>query len=253
VRITCAGGEERRKEVADMPEGDAGLVSVRGEARATVPPDSAELPGSVEAVADTKAAALRAVATALDDLTGALASLGGVPLDAQSTRAPLTWSAHSASTRPEFTDKRTGEYVRTGRSIATVSVLITVRDFGLLGTLGDQLATLEPFRLYQVSWQVDWDNSAWARLRADAIRAAVAKARDYVRTLGGELSGIDHIADSGMLSAGDGELPRGMRMSSSSGRGEGDWPDLDPPPQDLRVMIEARFTARGMAIGPGVS
>jgi uncharacterized protein len=232
-----------------MSESDVSLVSVRGEARATVPSDSAELSGSVEMVADTKAAALSAVATALDDLTGGLASLGGVPLDAQTIRASLTWSAHSASTRPEFTDKRTGEYVRTGRSIATASVLITVRDFGLLGTIGDQLATREPFRLHQVSWQVDWDNPAWARLRSDAIRAAVAKARDYAGTLGGELSGIDHIADSGMLSARDGELPRAMRMSSASGRGEGDWPDLDPPPQELRVMIEARFTARGMALG----
>lgn len=233
-----------------MPESDAGLVSVRGEARATVPPDSAELPGSVETVADTKAAALGGVTAALDDLTGELAALGGVPLDAQTTRASLTWSAHSASTRPEFTDKRTGEYVRTGRSIATVSVLITVRDFGLLGVLGDQLATREPFRLHQVSWQVDWDNPVWARLRADAIKAAVAKARDYAGTLGGELSGIDHIADPGMLSARDGEPLRGMRMSSSSGRTDGDWPDLDPPPQDLRVIVEARFTACGMALEP---
>jgi uncharacterized protein len=232
-----------------MSESDVSLVSVRGEARTTIPPDSAELPGSVQTVADTKAAALSLVASVLGDLTGALASLGGVPLDAHTIRAPLTWSAHSASTRPEFTDKRTGENTRTGRSIATVSVLITVRDFGLFGALGDQLATREPFRLHQVSWQVDWDNPAWAQLRADAIRAAVAKARDYAGTLGGHLSSIDHIADSGMLSASDGDMPRAMRMSSSGGRGESDWPDLDPPPQGLRVMIEARFTASNMTLG----
>ena len=231
-----------------MPESDTGLVSVRGEARTTVPPDSAELSGVIETVADTKAAALSEVAEALDDLTGDLAGLGGRPLDAQTTRGALTWSAHSASTRPEYADKRTGEHALTGRVTATVSVLIAVRELGLLGALGDRLAAREPYRLHQVSWHVDWDNPAWARVRADAIRAAVGKAHDYAATLGGQLSSVEHIADPGLLSAREGDR-MAFRGSSSRGGGDGDWPGLDPQPQELTVLIEAKFTARGMSLG----
>ncbi len=231
-----------------MPDSDISLVSVRGEARTTVPPDSAELSGVIETVADTKAMALSAVAAALGDLTGDLSGLGGTPLVAQTTRGALTWSAHSASTRPEYAEKQSGEHAATGRVTATVSVLIAVRDLGLVSALGDRLAAREPYRLHQVSWQVDWDNPAWAQVRADAIRAAVGKARDYAATLGGQLSGIEHVADAGLLSAREGERVMASRASRARGGGDGDGPDLDPMPQELTVLIEAQFTARGMSL-----
>lgn len=234
-----------------MTESDITLVSVRGEARRSVPPDSAELSGAIEATADTQAAALGAAASALDDLTGGLASLGGVPLDVQTTKAALTWSARSAATSPEYSDKRTGEHAPTGRVNASVSVLITVRDIGLLEALGGRLAASESYRLHQVSWQVDWDNPAWARVRADAIKSAVAKARDYAATLGGHLSAIEHIADPGLLSAGERDrwMSSGGAHRAAGLAGGQDWPNLDPVPQELAVLIEARFTARGMELG----
>ena len=40
-----------------------------------------------------------------------------------------------------------------------------------------------------------------------------------------------------------------FRGSSSRGGGDGDWPGLDPQPQELTVLIEAKFTARGMSLG----
>ena len=243
-----------KKGLDEMTESDIGLISVRGEARISVPPDSAELSGAIETTADTKAAALRVVAAALDELTSDLAALGGLPLDVHTARGALTWSARSASTSPEYTDKRTGEYAPTGRTMASVSVLVIVRDLGLLDLLGDRLAASESYRLHQVSWQVDWDNPAWAQVRADAIRAAVAKARDYAATLGGHLSQIEHIADPGLLSAAASE----RWMSSGAGlarrasmSGEAGWPDLDPVPQELSVLIDARLTTRGMTLGRG--
>jgi uncharacterized protein len=235
-----------------MTESGAALVSVRGEARTTVPPDSGELSGAIEVVADTRAAALGAAAAALAGLTGDLAALGGVPLDAQAGRAALTWSARSAATGPEYTDKLSGERAPTGRVRTAVAVLVAVRDIGLMDSVGGRLAASDPFRLHQVTWQVDWDNPAWARVRADAIRAAVSKARDYAATLGGTLARIEHIADPGLLSAAE-----GTRWMSSGGYAaraarvpEGDWPDLDPVPQELTVQIEARFTALGMTAEP---
>ena len=41
-------------------------------------------------------------------------------------------------------------------------------------------------------------------MRVDAIRAAIAKGRDYAAALGGRLSAVEHIADPGLI-GGDGQ------------------------------------------------
>jgi hypothetical protein len=58
------------------------LVSVRGEARQMVPPDSALVAATIASSRGSKAEAVRAAAAALDSLTADLAARGGVALDA---------------------------------------------------------------------------------------------------------------------------------------------------------------------------
>ena len=129
-----------------MSEPATALLSVQGEARVTVAPDSAALNGALRTPADSKAAALRAAAEAQQRLTADLGALGGVPLAAGSERQPLTWSAYSATTEIEYEhDPRTGHATPTGQVIATVSVSIIVRDFGVLDRLGDTLAGHDAF------------------------------------------------------------------------------------------------------------
>jgi uncharacterized protein YggE len=239
----------------------AGLsLSVRGEARRMVPPDCAVVTAGIACLRGSKAEAVRAAAAELDRLTAGLAAQGGVALDAGTGRRPLTWSAQSATTHAERVyDDKTGRHQLTGQVTAAVAVVITVRAFGLLDALGEALAAHEAVSVHYVDWQVDWDNPAWPDVRAAAIQAAITKGHDYAAALGGSLRTVEHIADAGLLGGDD--APRGfsgskMARLAATGGGESDAPSLDPVPQELVAIIEARFTAGGVSLtahprGPG--
>ena len=229
------------------------LVSVRGEARQMVPPDYALVAATIASSRGSKAEAVRAVAAGLDSLTADLAARGGVALDAGSGRRPLTWSAQSVTTFAERAhDETTGQYRLTGQMTAAVAVMIGVRAFGLLDALGGVLAAREAVTVQEVTWHVDWDNPAWPDVRAAAVQAAIAKGRDYAAALGGVLHGVEHIADDGLLSGAN--APSGfagryaMTRAASRGEEEPDAPSLDPVPQELAAIIEARFTAGGVSL-----
>jgi uncharacterized protein len=229
------------------------LLSVRADARQTVAPDYVTLAGVISSSRDSKADAVQAAARALDQLTAGLAALGGVALDPETGRHPLTWSAQSATTRAERDhDEVTGRSALTGRVTATVAVVITVRAFDLLDTLGATLAAQEALSVHDVTWAVDWDNPAWPAVRAAAIQAAIRKGHDYAAALGGSLDRVEHIADTGLLGSSDSTSFRftsAARASRSGGGGaEGDAPALDPVPQELTAVIEARFTAAGVTL-----
>jgi uncharacterized protein YggE len=229
------------------------LLSVRGEARRMVPPDYALVAVMVSSTQGSKAEAIRAAAVALDSLTADLAGRGGVALDASTGRRPLTWSAQSVSTYEERArNPDTGEYERTGQMTAAVDVTIAVRDFGLLEALGAMLAAHGAVALHQVTWDVDWDNPAWAGVRADAVQAAIAKGRDYAAALGVALRGVEHVADAGLLGGSSSESGAGGRrmvaFSAAAGREGPDTPSLDPVPQELAAVIEARLTADGVSM-----
>jgi uncharacterized protein YggE len=228
------------------------LMSVRGEARLTVPPDSAVIAGRIGATRRSKAEALRAAASALDNLTADLTALGGVALGTDTRRRPLTWSAHSAAAQDEYAhDKTTGEHQPTGNVTATVALVITVRVFELLDALGSHFSAHEALTVHDVSWHADWDNPGWRDVRAAAIQAAIAKGRDYATAFGGQLSAVEHIADPGLLGGGDRDhwvATRGRHMVMASGGGTEDAPSLDPVPQELTALIEARFIASGVSL-----
>lgn len=230
------------------------VVSVRGEARRTVQPDSASLAAAVAATRQSKAEAMQAAGAALDALTADLAGLGGVALGVDTFRRPLTWSAHSAATREEHVhDERTGQYRPTGKVTATVAVQIAVREFGLLDVLGTRLAAHDALAVHEVSWHVDWDNANWPQVRAEAIHAAIAKGRDYAAALGGHLRAVEHVADPGLLGEGGQGWAgsRGLSAFASSGGETADAPSLDPVPQELIAMVEARFTAGEISLTRG--
>lgn len=219
------------------------LISVRGEARETVLPDALHLGGSMVAVRPDKRSALAAAAELTDALTGALRELGGEPLSLASLRRPLTWSVHDAGADEEWDQSGGG---RTGNMAARVSVSVTLRELDGLERLNEALAQIEALALHGTSWSVDDDNDAWPRVRAAAIAAAVAKARDYAAALGSLLVGVEHLADAGLL--GDAQNGRsvhsrvGSWMEQSSGGG-GAAPTLTPVPQPLVAVVDGRFRA----------
>jgi uncharacterized protein len=230
------------------------LLSVRADARRLVAPDYVTLAGLISVSRETKADAVRAAAGNLDQLTASLAGLGGAALDSGTARQPLTWSARSATTHAERDhDEETGRYALTGQVTATVAVVITVRRFELLDSLSAMLAAHEALSVHDVTWDVDWDNPAWPAVRAAAIQAAIRKGRDYATALGGSLDRVEHIADAGLLGGSDtGSFrftgaARASQRASAAG-GEGEAPELDPVPQELIAVIEARFIAAGVTL-----
>jgi uncharacterized protein YggE len=220
-------------------------VSVRGEARRTVAPDQASISCAVSATADNKQSAVDGARRGLAQVTGELAALGGDVFTVRTERAPLTWSAYSTQTHPEFDyDESTGHHGPTGRHQSSISLLLTVRDFTLLTGVEAVIASNAAVDVHSVEWSVDHDNSAWASVRADAIHAALLKGRDYAAALGGSVTGVEHVADAGLLT-GDLPAPTAMReyaLSTDRG-GAPDTASLDPVPQVLIATIEARLTA----------
>lgn len=227
------------------------LLSVRADAQLEVTPDEAALDGMAGALEDDKADALRVLARRLDAATGALRDLGGVVREAGDQRRALTWLVRSMRTDPERRwDDQQDRYLVTGRVNASAALLVVVRDFRLLDPVGAALAAHQDVHVHHVDWLVDHDNPGWQRVRAAAIDAALAKARDYAAALGGGLLRIEHVADVGLLGDRGGEFERGPRaraltaMAAASGAGdEENVPSLDPVPQELHASIEARFTA----------
>jgi uncharacterized protein YggE len=232
-----------------MSEPITTLLSVRGEARATVAPDFGILNGVLRATQATKPEALEVAAAGLSQLTGELGSLGGVPLSVGSERRPLSWSAYSATTEMEHEhDEQTGRYGPTGRIIASVALHLRVRAFDVLDRLSGVLATHDAFSVHYVAWDVDPDNPTWPQVRAAAIRAAIDKGRDYAAALGGSLHRVEHIADVGLLGGEGinyGAVSLGLaRSSAESAGGMPETPSLDPVPQELIAIIDARFIAK---------
>jgi hypothetical protein len=238
---------------ASQGRGPETVLSVRGEARRTVAPDSAELHTPITTTRGSKQDALQSAAVQLDLVTAALTELGGVVLTPESERAPLTWSAQRAVTRPVVThDPETRRKELGDQIIAEVEMRLGVRDFELLDRIGAALAEFEDVSVRWVNWLVDFDNPAWSAVRSDSIHAAVAKARDYAAALGGRVASLQELADVGLLGADGGGGQRMMRATSASmdwsATGGGDVPSLDPVPLELQASVDGRFLAEGLSL-----
>jgi uncharacterized protein YggE len=230
-----------------VADDDGVVLSVRGEAHLTVAPDAVQLTGVIVVWRDGKAEALGVAADVLQRVTTDLAGLGGVPLSVEASRPALAWSAFSATSSAErWPNKETGRAELTGRVAATVNLRTVVRDFDLLDPLAALLARHEEVEIHQVTWEVDEDNPGWRSVRSDAIQAALRKGRDYADALGVSLSRVEQVADTGLLAgtaAGAGESRRSRAMSGFADGAGGDTPSLDPVPQQLTAVIEARLVA----------
>jgi|SRR5215475_7547654 len=236
-----------------MNEAGSVLLSVRAEARQLVAPDYAVLDGHIEITAGSKAEAVQSVAVAVDRLTAELGALGGVPFDQESHRHALTWSAYSTGTHEErYHDKETGRAVRSGQVTATAALRLTVRDLDLLDALSRVLAAHHDLNQDSVTWHVDWDNPAWPQVRADAIRAAIGKARDYASALGAAIQHVEHVADAGLLGSETGgydvrHAPSRAMAAMGGSAGEPAGSVLTPVPQELVAIIDARVRATGVS------
>ena len=234
------------------------VISVRGDAQLEVPPDVATMYGRVRAVEVSKAAALHVAAEHVDAVLASLRELGGTTLVAGDERRPLSWLTRSATTHPQsHLDQDGHRRIRTGKVVASVSLLVQLRDFALSDRLAAALAAHETYQGGHVGWSVDRDNPAWPQVRTDAIAAAIGKARDYADALHATLRSLDQLADVGLLGAPEERSAYQASALSAGGfsrRGARKRvPSLDPEPQVLQATIEARFSASGADLGERIA
>lgn len=226
------------------------VVSVRGEAVAAVDPDMASVHLGLTVTAGSKSEASVEAGKLLESVVSSLAALGGKARTAETDKDPLTWATTSVRSHPEFNHNREmGPVGPTGRTVAAAQFEVRVRDFGLLPSLQAVLDAHPSLETYSVDWHVDPGNPAWRLVRADAIRDAIARGQDYANALGGELDRIEQLADTGLLAGAD-RLPGRTQLSAAGGMRPGtpQPPPLDPLPQVLSAVVEARFIAAGITL-----
>lgn len=233
------------------------VISVRGEATETVDPDVAVITLGLSATSPTKVDASVEVGRLQVALLETLAAVGGVARTAATEDASVTWSTPSISTHPAFEhDPRTGRMGRTDRWTANALVELRVRDVTRLEELQAALDLHDQVQVHQVGWLVDRENPAWPQIRAAAIADAIGRGRDYARALGGTLARIDHVADAGLLGGTTfGPATRGVASRPAAAGSPGAPAPaparLDPVPQVLSAVIEARLVASGVRLPEG--
>ncbi|HEV7203304.1 MAG TPA: SIMPL domain-containing protein [Jatrophihabitans sp.] len=218
-------------------------ISVRGDAQRTVAPDQAQIYTTVVRIGGSRTEATAAARQAAAELLRALADLGGVALTLETLRAPLAWSVPSMNTHEDWDKSGPGP---TGRHVCELTLQVLARDFDVLAAVTERLTGSEFTRVNSVHWSVDDDNATWALVRADAIEAALRKGDDYAAALGGSVISVEHVADAGLLGGdqtGGFRPERAAAFSLTSGSRSPDDLTLDPVPQVLRAVIDARFTA----------
>jgi uncharacterized protein len=219
---------------ADPKVGAQPLLSVRGEVSRFIPPDSAELSGMIEVIRETREEALAAASEAVSAVRDALQELGGVVNDVSSLRHPVRWATRRVTAAPQY-DRMGAE---TGKFVGGAHVTIYVRDFGLLEQVEQLAFRISGFRIMYAEWQVDSDNEAWGAVRLEAIDEAMRKGRDYATALRSRLVSVEHLADLGLLGGDPGVRLRGEAVAMGGGASGA---SLDPIPQSVAAVVEARF------------
>ncbi|MGR8011160.1 SIMPL domain-containing protein [Streptomyces hypolithicus] len=215
---------------------EAPRLAVQGEARLEFDPETAHIGITVSARGTDRR-------TALEELT----RRNTLALDLVKTYGDAVEKLETGafSITPELTKHGRGERVRAyhGR----VHITATLTDFTALGELTTRLADLELTQIDGPWWAMRPDSPAYGHVRAQAVREAVKRAREYAHALGAELSALVELADPGAeeahpvapgFSAG-----YGHRMRSASAEMAEDAPalDLEPQRQTIHALVNARF------------
>ncbi|MCX4750310.1 SIMPL domain-containing protein [Kitasatospora sp. NBC_01287] len=213
-------------------------VTVYGEAELEVEPDHADLHLTVQVQDRERESVVRLLAEELRSARSLLAPYGAA---VERVANGALWI------NPERPGSRRGTERITGYR-GSAQLHVTVVEFEQLGDIVLALAGLERGTLAGPDWRLRRDAPAHQRARAQAVEAAVLRARQYAGALGSELTGLLSLADQGL---GEGET---YPSPGAGGRAQGsvsygslkERPDLDlrPVPRTVRATVVARFTLR---------
>jgi uncharacterized protein YggE len=210
---------------------DEPIVAVRGEVFREVDPELAELGITVAARDKDRQTTL----TRLTERVAALRSLLDRYAGAIERR-----ETGGVFVRPET--KRSGE--RVAGYTGTVSTIVTVKDFTVLGELLIAVADQDLTSVYGPSWSLRPDSPVYAEARRAAIGEAFARGREYAEAVGARVVRLLELTDTGLGSGGAPPV-RPMAFAAqtrSAGAYEGAPAfDLEPQRQQVHASVEARF------------
>ncbi|WP_138761153.1 SIMPL domain-containing protein [Modestobacter altitudinis] len=196
-------------------------VVVRGEAVAEVLPDAADLVVTIEVRDRRRDRALAALAARQQELTALLEGhrdgLGSVATDA-------------VSVFPEAADGTRG-----GGSVATVTTRVQVGDVAAAGRLAVAVAGLADTSLHGPHWRVTRTHPVHDQVRAAAVADALARARGHAAALGGRLTGLVEVRDTGTGGVGG-------RVARASSAVAAPALELQPGPAEVHGSVEMTFT-----------
>jgi hypothetical protein len=220
--------------MADPPDAVA-AVSVRGEATIEADPEIVLFAVSVSARARDRREALANLSQRNDAFLELVRSFGPAVEKTETS---------GVSVYPELRRGRE-EKVRWYRG--TIRSRLTVADFSVAGELVGRISDLELCVIDGPWWQLRPDSPVYREARVTAARAAVTRAAEYAEAVGGRLTGLVELADTGMSGV------RHTALSGAFGRPGGraaagppdEEPvviDMEPETQVVQAGVEARFT-----------
>jgi uncharacterized protein len=215
----------------------APLLSVRGEATLEVAPEIVQLAITVTARDPKRERALELLSRRNEECLAALRAHGdGVE----------RVETGGLAVYPELRAFGRREQVRTYRG--TVRLDVTVVDFSILGELVARTADGEMTTVSGPWWRLRPDSQVHRRVRQEAARDAIVRAREYAEAVGGHLTGLVELADVGLTTEGRPPHRYGAPMAPAAAVRRR-MADPEPPPielepqvQVLHARVEARFT-----------
>jgi uncharacterized protein len=219
---------------------DRPLLSVRGEATLEVPPEIVQVTITVTARDAKRERTLELLSKRNGECVELLKSYGdGVERVETSGLAVY----------PELRSFGRREQVRAYRG--TVRMDVTVVDFAILGDLVGRAADGEMTTVAGPWWRLRHDSQVHRRVRQDAARDAIARAREYAEAVGGHLTGLVELADVGLTS--EARTPAMFAAPAPAAARARAAEAYEPPPIDLEPQVQvvnARVEARFMMSPP---
>lgn len=210
----------------------AAVLSVRGEAILEVAPEIAQVSIAVMARDPRRERALELLARRNEECLALVRGFGDAVERVETS---------GVAVHPEIKYGARREQVRSYHG--TVRLDVSVVGFAVLGELVARVSDGEMTTVAGPWWRLRPDSEVHRRVRQEAARDAIARAREYAQAVGTRLTGLLELADEG-LAAQAGAPKHDARMYTMAARGAPEPPpiDLEPQLQVVQARVEARFT-----------
>ena len=218
---------------ADVAGAAAAMVSVRGEATVEAEPEIAVFSVSVSARDRDRRKTLATLSRRNDQLLALVRSFGAAIEKAQTSEV---------SVYPELRRGRE-EKVRWYRG--TIRTRLTVADLAVVGELVGRISDVELCVIAGPWWELRPDSPVYREARVSAARDAVTRAAEYTEALGGRLTGLVELADTGLGGGGHPARMLAAARAAPAFETEEEAPaviDMEPETQVVQASVEARFT-----------